>query len=325
MSREHFGSSVRNLSLLLLLWLCQTTPGFGDMLLLQNETGPVYGLLEQGGELAHANGATFKFYVYDQRAERFQKRVVSADQVRMMVRTVDQSKLQNLELENLSAVHEYAEELASYRNDPVAQKFTRRLLVLCLYHGARSSSSDSATIQSAAKALVASANGEVEKRKLDQLAVVYGVSRTAATEYQASELANRRDESNDKLLLSVAQALRQERFGDAAKQLDSATGKLAGDAWRERGEPELHTLLVDAARERELSSDLRYRLLTEELRIRFGKQPAKSEGMFQKRGHSVIPETIRLLDFADFDLRASREKKSWLKLNGAVLASRVND
>ena len=301
-------------SAVLLLYLGQGR-AVADMLLTTKDATPLFGLVLDS---EHDVSSAIQFYEYDRRTDRFRKRVVQSGDVRMVVRTVDQTRLQSLSLADLASVRDYAEELSGHRNDPVAQKFARRLLLLCMYHGRQSAgASDAVIATSAARTLTKLASNELELQQFTKLAYVYGVERTSVP-LQSGGASNEQNSKSDKLLLSVAQALRQERFADAQRLLDSNEAKQAGESWRRQG---FQPAIGNALRARKLDDGLKQKLLSEELRIRFDAELAGRESSFQVQSQSNDPAAVNVFDVADFDLAASNDEKSWLQLNGVAIKS----
>ena len=302
-------------SAVLLLYLGQGR-AVADMLLTTKDATPLFGLVLDS---EHDVSSAIQFYEYDRRTDWFRKRVVQSGDVRIVVRTVDQTRLQSLSLADLASVRDYAEELSGHRNDPVAQKFARRLLLLCMYHGRQSAgASDAVIATSAARTLTKLASNELELQQFTKLAYVYGVERTSGVPLQTGGASNAQNSKSDKLLLSVAQALRQERFADAQRLLDSNEAKQAGESWRRQG---FQPAIGNALRARKLDDGLKQKLLSEELRIRFDAELAGRESSFQVQSQSNDPAAVNVFDIADFDLAASSDERSWLQLNGVVFKS----
>lgn len=284
--------------LMLLTLLCQTTAA--DMLVLRDQSEPVFGLIDSEDD------SVIRFAEFQQSDQSFTSREFNRQDVKSIVQTIDPDRLEKLSIDRLEDYRNYAEELHAFRADPVARQLAIRLVLVSMYHARKTNGNQELCI-SAASNLRQLARDDRERQRFELVARLYG--RPADVAPQISDRTSDL-QANSENILRFVQALRRERFDLAGGYLETLS---QNDLLHcvSLSEEDLQTAVLT----REMDAGLRLKLLRTELAIRDGLAHQRdtsddSSGSEFAESNSRKPQNIgwipRLCDLTEFDLEATQ-------------------
>jgi hypothetical protein len=182
-----------------------------DLLYLHGDPQPVVGLVVRG----HGDPTTvLNFKVFTTPEQPLASKTYAAENVASLVVTVDQERLESLQIQRWDETRAVAEELAGFKSDPVARQIAIRLNLLLLYQASRdlNYSANATWIESAARNLIHLAEGPDESKRFQMLGHLYAGIPVTMT---GSEI----DVADNNRLLAAVQACRRRQPVQSQKLL----------------------------------------------------------------------------------------------------------
>ncbi len=180
-----------------------------DILWLKGDEGPIFGVVEQADD----SSVRFQRYVGIGERERVQ---IAADEIELLIRTVDEERLQRLRPDDPTTYRDYGEELARYAVDPESRELAIRLFTIA---GVLADQQGNVSVrESTLRNLLALARSEAERKRVASLARAYGIKTMSTTVESKISDATAVDQER---WLAMVRSIRREQWQSSLDQLKS--------------------------------------------------------------------------------------------------------
>ena len=279
------------------------TTAFADMLWLNENQDPIFGLLIESKE-----PSVTLLERYDSNGKRLKRQEFATRDVKLTVVTVDKQRLSELSIADLSKWRDYAEELIAQQADPVAAQLSRRLLMICIYHGSKSSNNDN-IVRSACLNLLKSSKSKEEYLRFRQIAKLYSDIEPPLARNE--NVVTESNTTNHDLTLRLIQSVRRGQFNRALTLYQSINFQFNNSISKS-----LENEIATSIQEKKVTDILLQKLLEAEYGLRFGGSlgSVNTQNFPFDLENSGKLNLVTIQEVAAFDLEATQfHDGNWLR------------
>jgi len=207
------------------------TQGLADVIWIRGQNGPIYGRIESESD------QEVQIRVFEN-GRYGQKTGIPREQIDLLVVNIDAKRLAQLDPSKPESYRDYAEELASQKNDPAAKALAQRLYLLAAASAepnrTKGATRKMALRRSALLGLAAIEDSAAERRRIDVLRHLIDPDSSDIGTLTAGDRASiPQSISKKQLMLELVHAIRQEKSERARQLLNSPENRSVFEGWRE--------------------------------------------------------------------------------------------